>query len=92
MKSLEGKSYIEVAEAVLAPSWMARSADELRSLLNATYTPAIFGSARVAPLTSLEDGIQLMELFHGPTLAFKDVALQFLGGFSTMCLKSQDVT
>lgn len=80
MEALAGKSYTEVAEAVLYP-FMDRqiSREELRGILQSTYTPEIFGSARVAPLRSLEDGIQLMELFHGPTLAFKDVALQFLG-------------
>ncbi len=38
-----------------------------------------FDDPGVAPLSSLEDGLHLLELFHGPTLAFKDVALQLLG-------------
>jgi len=40
---------------------------------------ASFDDARVAPLRDLGNGLHLMELFHGPTLAFKDVALQLLG-------------
>lgn len=80
MKALEGKSYVEVAEAVLLPFMDGQvAAEDLRRILAETYTPALFGSDKITPLRPLEDKIMLMELFHGPTLAFKDVALQFLG-------------
>ena len=36
-------------------------------------------SSEVTPVTTLPDGVHVLELFHGPTFAFKDVALQFLG-------------
>jgi threonine synthase len=51
--------------------------DELRQAIAAAY--AGFDVPEVAPLTPLADGQFLLELFHGPTLAFKDVALQILG-------------
>lgn len=53
------------------------SADELKSIIAASYKN--FDTPDVAPLKQLSDDFYVMELFHGPTLAFKDVALQFLG-------------
>jgi len=53
------------------------SADELAADINAAY--ASFDDPRIAPLVEIEPGLFLMELFHGPTLAFKDVAMQVLG-------------
>ena len=49
----------------------------LRALVNGAY--AAFSVPEVAPTRKLGDGLYLLELFHGPTLAFKDIALQFLG-------------
>jgi threonine synthase len=53
------------------------SAAELRRLATAAYGE--FGHAAVAPLVQLDHQLWLLELFHGPTLAFKDLALQFVG-------------
>jgi threonine synthase len=50
---------------------------DLRALIGETY--AVFDDPEVAPLRRLDDDTWLLELFHGPTLAFKDFALQFLG-------------
>ncbi len=77
-KGLKGKSYIEVAEEVIAP-FIDFPREDLRKILNETYSTAIFNDADIAPLKRLEDNLYVMELFHGPTLAFKDVALQLLG-------------
>lgn len=51
--------------------------DDLRRMIEASY--ADFSHPEVAPLTSLAEGEYILELFHGPTLAFKDFALQVLG-------------
>ena len=54
-------------------------AADLRRLVDATYTAAIFGDERITPLRALEPGVFVLGLSNGPTLAFKDVAMQFLG-------------
>ena len=52
---------------------------ELRALIHRTYTAEVFGSAEITPVKTLEPGLHLLALSNGPTLAFKDVALQLLG-------------
>ncbi|MEO6408852.1 MAG: threonine synthase [Burkholderiaceae bacterium] len=52
---------------------------DLRALVDRTYTAAIFGDARIAPLRKLGEGVFLQGLSNGPTLAFKDMAMQLLG-------------
>lgn len=52
---------------------------ELRQIINDTYTKKIFGSDEVTPLKELESGLFILGLAGGPTLAFKDIALQLLG-------------
>ena len=54
-------------------------ADDLRALCAKTYTEAVFGSATIVPLKQLEDRVYLEALSNGPTLAFKDMAMQLLG-------------
>jgi threonine synthase len=76
--ALKGKPYREVAYRVMQP-FVGNTFDEMtfRRLIAEAY--ASFDVADVAPLKPLDDGLHLLELFHGPTLAFKDVALQLLG-------------
>jgi len=52
---------------------------DLRSLVQRTYTTEVFGDARITPLKPLEEGLFLQALSNGPTLAFKDIAMQLLG-------------
>ncbi|WP_066154548.1 threonine synthase [Hydrogenophaga pseudoflava] len=54
-------------------------ADDLKALCAKTYTADVFGTKEIVPLTKLEDGLQLEALSNGPTLAFKDMAMQLLG-------------
>ncbi len=77
LSALRGKPYQDVAFHILKPFLSDVMLDEdLRRILQKTY--AVFDSADVAPLRSLGKD-HLLELFHGPTLAFKDIALQFVG-------------
>ena len=54
-------------------------AADLRQLCAKTYTPAVFGTRAITPLKKLEEGFYLEALSNGPTLAFKDMAMQLLG-------------
>ncbi len=54
-------------------------AADLKAICRQTYTAAVFGSKEIVPLRSLEAGLYLEELSNGPTLAFKDMAMQLLG-------------
>lgn len=76
--AMGGLNYPELAERIIAP-FVADSipADDLRQLIHDTY--AVFRHNAVAPLTQIAHNQFVLELFHGPTLAFKDFALQLLG-------------
>jgi threonine synthase len=75
---LAGLSYVETAVRVMLPFvGPDLSEDELRALCTQAY--GRFSHAAVTPLVQLDHQHWLLELFHGPTLAFKDVALQLLG-------------
>ncbi|HEY9094823.1 MAG TPA: threonine synthase [Hydrogenophaga sp.] len=54
-------------------------AEDLKALCEKTYTEAVFGNAAIVPLKQLDDGFYLEALSNGPTLAFKDMAMQLLG-------------
>ena len=72
-------SYPELAFEVMALYIDDIPAADLRALIDRTYTKEVFGDARIAPLRPLEPGVFVLGLSNGPTLAFKDVAMQFLG-------------
>ncbi len=78
IRALARLDYAELAARIARPFvGGALSDDELDRLFAEAY--AGFGHAAVAPLKQLDREIWFLELFHGPTLAFKDVALQVLG-------------
>jgi threonine synthase len=60
--------------------------DDLQRLINRSYDS--FDNREITPVVR-EDGVYILELFHGPTLAFKDVALQFLGNLFEYLLKER---
>ncbi|GLS99950.1 threonine synthase [Sphingobium jiangsuense] len=76
--AMAGLSYVDTAVAVMRPFiGGALSDEELRELCAAAY--GRFSHRAVTPLVQLDHRQWMLELFHGPTLAFKDVALQLLG-------------
>lgn len=83
---LAGKSYEEVAFTIMRPFLGdSFSADEFREIIAKAY--AGFGHDARAPLVQLDSNHFLLELFHGPTLAFKDFAMQLIGQLFQASLK-----
>ena len=78
LQSLCGMSYPERAEFILGKYLTDFSNDELNDCVNNAYTAEKFGSRNIAPLKSLDGNTHVLELWHGPTCAFKDMALQLL--------------
>jgi threonine synthase len=74
---LRGKKYPELAHAIL--SQFMDDLPELKILVAKTYTEKTFGHPDIAPLGTLEPGLHILGLSNGPTLAFKDLAMQLLG-------------
>jgi len=88
LADLRTKNYRELAKAILA--CFMDDVPELDSLVDRTYTKAIFGSEDITPLKTLEPGLHLLGLSNGPTLAFKDVAMQLLGNLFEAELKRKN--
>lgn len=88
-QAMRGLPYPELAARVLAP-FVGDDIDEatLRRLCAQAY--AGFDHPAFVPLTQVEDGLFVQELFHGPTLAFKDMAMQVLGQLFEHVLTQRD--
>ena len=84
--SFAGMSYDQLAFHIMKPFVAgALSDDELRGLIEDAYKS--FRHSAIAPMVQLDQNLWVLELFHGPTLAFKDFALQFLGGLFDFILE-----
>ena len=73
------QGYAELAFEVLSLYIDDIPAADLRALCEKTYTAAVFGTGEIVPLRHVEEGIWIEALSNGPTLAFKDMAMQLLG-------------
>ena len=77
IRAMRGQSYQEIAFRVIEPFTTGEiEADALRAMINEAY--ATFRHPAVAPLVQSGPNSFVLELFHGPTLAFKDVAMQLI--------------
>lgn len=74
-----GLSYADLAFEILSLYVDDIPAADLQRLVSQTYTEQVFGTREIVPLKKLEDGLYLEALSNGPTLAFKDMAMQLLG-------------
>jgi threonine synthase len=89
IRALRGVPYPEAAARIMAPFIDEDfDPDEIKALTADAY--AGFRHAAVAPLTQIDDNLFALELFHGPTLAFKDFAMQWLGQAMNRILRRQD--
>ncbi len=80
LESMSGQHYAQIAASVLKQfTGDTIPEEDLARIIKETYNTQIFEHPEIAPLVEIEDDFWIMELFHGPTLAFKDYALQLLG-------------
>ncbi|NHO32271.1 threonine synthase [Acetobacter fallax] len=88
-RDMRSLPYAQLAARVMAP-FMAGSIDQKTLLRLCRDAYANFDHAAIAPLVQIEDGLFVQELFHGPTLAFKDMAMQLLGRLFDHVLTERD--
>jgi threonine synthase len=89
-------SYADLAYEILSKFITDIPAADLKALVAKTYTAQVYchtrnggDAAQITPLTKLEDGLYTQELSNGPTLAFKDMAMQLLGNLFEYVLEQR---
>jgi len=100
LSTMRDMDYRQLAFAVMSRLADDIPAADLRALIDKTYTTEVYSHGRkdsdfsqIAPVRKLEDGLYLLELSNGPTLAFKDMAMQLLGNLFEYALDNagQDI-
>ena len=79
LDAMRAMSYPELAFDLIRRFADDIPAADLKAIVDKTYTRATYGTDEITPLKRLEDGLYIQELSNGPTLAFKDMAMQLLG-------------
>ncbi|MDD5056228.1 MAG: threonine synthase [Sideroxydans sp.] len=89
-------SYADLAYAVLSKFATDIPAADLRAIISKTYTAEVYCNGRadsdatqITPLRTLSEGVHILELSNGPTLAFKDMAMQLIGNLFEYALAKQ---
>ena len=85
-------NYAELATEILSLFITDIPKSEIRQLCEKSYNRHSFNSAEIVPLKKINDQITLVGLSEGPTLAFKDMAMQFLGNIFEYVLAKRDTT
>tara|TARA_Y100000590_G_scaffold463244_1_gene629537 strand:- start:7803 stop:9170 length:1368 start_codon:yes stop_codon:yes gene_type:complete len=87
IKNLRNKTYEQVALSVIMPFVGDGIPEEdMYEIISSSYKK--FTHSKIAPLVKIDDNKYVLELFYGPTFAFKDYALQFLGNLFSYYLKN----
>lgn len=89
LNKLRKLSYPELAFEIMRLFATDIDETDLKDIINRTYTKEVFGSDDIVPVRQLEDDLYILGLSNGPTLAFKDVAMQFLGNAFEYVLKKK---
>ncbi len=84
---LADRSYHDRAQFVLGKFLTDFSEDDLKKCITGAYTKEKFGTDAIAPVYKLNNSVYFLELWHGPTCAFKDMALQILPHFLTTSMR-----
>ncbi len=79
LKAMRGMTYAQLAYAILSKFAGDIPSTDLGAMIGRTYTKEAFHSDDITPLRTLEPGLHILGLSNGPTLAFKDLAMQLLG-------------
>ena len=90
LASMRNLSYADLAFAIISRYADDIPADDLKAIINKTYTRQVFGSDEIAPLRTLEPNLHILQLSNGPTLAFKDMAMQLLGNLFEYVLTNRN--
>lgn len=85
--SLSSADYMTRAKKILSMYLTDYTSDELDYCINGAYGAGKFDNEKIAPLIEIEPNVHLLELWHGPTCAFKDMALQLLPYLLTVAAK-----
>lgn len=78
LEELPYNNYKDLAEKIFKPYLTGFGADELADAVASAYNENSFDHPAITPLHRLDDRLSILELWHGPTYAFKDIALQLL--------------
>lgn len=90
LSNLPQMTYQEIAEKLLSWFFDDFSADQIHQVVENAYGHQ-WDDQAIAPLSNVHDGNYYLELFHGPTLAFKDIALQVLPRLMTQAIKKEHI-
>lgn len=91
LEAWRGLNYSDLAFEILSNFADDIPAADLRGIIEHTYTHEVFRSEEIVPLKTLEPGLHILGLSNGPTLAFKDIAMQLLGNLFECVLEKNGV-
>lgn len=90
LEIMKKMSYNELAFKIIKDFVDDIPEEDLKKIINKSYTKDLFGSEEITPIKKIDEESYVLELFNGPTLAFKDIALQFLGNVFDYVLNKMD--